>query len=497
MSRIMVVEDEALVGLELRETLTRLGYEVPPVVNNADKVIEEVLKQTPDLILMDIRLKGFTDGVDAATRIRSFSGIPIIYLTAYSTPDVLGRALKTDPSAYLLKPFDERQLQINIELALNRKKKTESINEKAFVASLLGSLQTPGIMTDQDWTIIACNAAAQEIVGAAASDTLTGQKLTRYLAFDELQKLKPGSFGSLTWKTDTRRLNLHVRLDRIPSMDPANGKLNLVILEKIDPREKKLMENVGKDINQEIFALLPDPVELRPGVEIAGTLLPSQSGSGDIYDIFSPDGRHQVFYLVDVMGHGTLSALFACMIHTMIRSLAEAEALKASRENRPCSISGLLNQVNQQYRRRESQIPFFTIAMGCLDTQTGKLSMVHAGHPSSILVDNHGIQHLKSASNIAMGVFEDMEFQEYNGTIAPGARILLFSDGFLDRYEDPADTSLASALLKVGNIAMEHATADLGICLQALLVNNNTTHISDQEEDASLFIVEYTGALPG
>ncbi len=104
--RILIVEDEPLVAMELKETLEDAGYEVPPAVGSADEVLQAVSQQRPALILMDIRLRSFVDGVDVATRLKLMPYVPVVYLTAYSTPEVLHRAEATHPAAFLIKPVE-------------------------------------------------------------------------------------------------------------------------------------------------------------------------------------------------------------------------------------------------------------------------------------------------------------------------------------------------------------------------------------------------------
>jgi CheY-like chemotaxis protein len=117
-ARVLIVEDEPLAGMELRESLERMGHEVPAVVGSADAVLPAVLAHGPDLVIMDIKLKSFHDGVDAVSRLRLMSDVPVIYLTAYPSQGSQDRALKTRPSAYLVKPVSDAVLAAEVERAL-------------------------------------------------------------------------------------------------------------------------------------------------------------------------------------------------------------------------------------------------------------------------------------------------------------------------------------------------------------------------------------------
>jgi DNA-binding response OmpR family regulator len=118
--RVLIVEDETLIAEELREQLSRFGFSVIAAVDTADEGIAIATRERPDLVLMDIRLKGEKDGVQAATEIRRQVDIPIVYVTAYSDRLTVDRARQTEHDAYVLKPFHRRELQSTIEVAMQR-----------------------------------------------------------------------------------------------------------------------------------------------------------------------------------------------------------------------------------------------------------------------------------------------------------------------------------------------------------------------------------------
>jgi signal transduction histidine kinase len=118
--RILIVEDERIIALNMRHQLTKLGYDVPNAVSTGDHALRRIEEAVPDLVLMDINLKGELDGIATATAIRQTSVIPIIYITAYSADETLARAAATNPHGYLLKPFSERELHAMIQVTLAR-----------------------------------------------------------------------------------------------------------------------------------------------------------------------------------------------------------------------------------------------------------------------------------------------------------------------------------------------------------------------------------------
>lgn len=125
--KILVVEDENIVAKDIQNSLKKLGYLVPTTVSSAEKAIEEIEENRPDLVLMDIMLKGHMSGIDAANIIKERFGIPLIFLTAYADDNTLNKAKITEPYGYIIKPFKEKELQTTIEMALYKHEKDAGI----------------------------------------------------------------------------------------------------------------------------------------------------------------------------------------------------------------------------------------------------------------------------------------------------------------------------------------------------------------------------------
>ncbi len=117
--RILVVEDNSIVAEDIVLSLKDLGYEVVEHVKTGEAAIQAAQSHRPDLIMMDINLKGQLDGIQAVEKINAESPTPVIYLTAYSDSKTFERAKVTGPAAYLVKPFVEKDLRISIELAIH------------------------------------------------------------------------------------------------------------------------------------------------------------------------------------------------------------------------------------------------------------------------------------------------------------------------------------------------------------------------------------------
>ncbi|HEY9651281.1 MAG TPA: response regulator, partial [Coleofasciculaceae cyanobacterium] len=116
--QILVVEDEKIIAINLKESLESLGYIVPGIAVSGEQAIEKSIQFHPNLVLMDIRLKGDMDGIEAADCIWDQLQIPVIYVTGHSDKGTLERAKITAPFGYILKPVKERELYVTIETAL-------------------------------------------------------------------------------------------------------------------------------------------------------------------------------------------------------------------------------------------------------------------------------------------------------------------------------------------------------------------------------------------
>lgn len=165
-TKILVVEDEAIVAESIRIKLKKMGYSVISTASSADEAIRKTGEYLPDLVLMDIVLQGEMDGIEAAGQIHTLFDIPVVYLTAYSDEKTLLRAKITEPFGYIIKPFKERELQVAIEISLfkhDMEKKLKERNE--WFSVTLNSISDGVIATDSKGCVIFMNTVAQSITG--------------------------------------------------------------------------------------------------------------------------------------------------------------------------------------------------------------------------------------------------------------------------------------------------------------------------------------------
>ncbi|WP_029898696.1 HD domain-containing phosphohydrolase [Desulfohalovibrio reitneri] len=175
--RVLVVEDEGVVSLDIRNRLKRMGMQVVGQADSGEEAVRLAVEQTPDLVLMDIMLAGEMDGIEAASRIRDSVGTPVIFLTAYADEATLDRAKISTPFGYIVKPFEDRELAINIEMALYKYKMDRRLRDnERWLDTTLRSIGDGVITTDQDGRVTFVNPEALRILGQDGEEWL-GQKL--------------------------------------------------------------------------------------------------------------------------------------------------------------------------------------------------------------------------------------------------------------------------------------------------------------------------------
>jgi len=196
-SRILVVEDEMVISLEIATTLRRLGYTVAGQAITGSDAVRMAAEVSPDLILMDIRLQDEMDGIEAASRIQHQSDVPIIFLTAHSDEATLERAIAISPSGYLIKPFKDRELYSSIELALHKHDIWQRIRPERMIREeipddILGFPDVSLLSISTSGVITRINPAASLMLGAERSDVVG----TRIIRWVRSRSSGPGSTGS-------------------------------------------------------------------------------------------------------------------------------------------------------------------------------------------------------------------------------------------------------------------------------------------------------------
>ena len=218
---VLVVEDESIVAKDIQNSLKKLGYNVPGVVSTGEDAIQAAGLHSPDLVLMDIMLKGEISGIEAAEQVRKNFDIPVIYLTAYADESTLSKAKVTEPYGYIIKPFKEIDLHTSIEMALYKhSKELEVKKERDLYSSIvLDSGQGDCIFVKSNSRLVKVKTADIYYVEALKDYVIIHTKDTRFTVHstmkDIMLKLNSKEFMRV-------HRSFIVRVDKIQAIEQNN-----------------------------------------------------------------------------------------------------------------------------------------------------------------------------------------------------------------------------------------------------------------------------------
>ncbi len=228
-SSILIVEDEEIVALDIACQLERLGYRVTGTARTGEDACRAVADARPDLVLMDISIEGEMDGVATAERIRQSTPIPVVFLTAYSDGKTLARAREVEPYGYIVKPFDQRDLQTAIEIALYKGEVDRRLRQnRDDLQAVLDAQRHGTLMLDPDGRAAFASRAARKMLGLQAAGSAGGPVETVL----RLNARQLGELQRMAAESPDARSKLPLTL-----ADGARGELHLEVEVADDPRD--------------------------------------------------------------------------------------------------------------------------------------------------------------------------------------------------------------------------------------------------------------------
>jgi DNA-binding LytR/AlgR family response regulator len=244
---IFIVEDESIVAKDIQNSLTKLGYNVVGIVNNGKDAVDKITELMPDLVLMDIMIKGDLTGIDVSTQIKEKINVPVIFLTAYADEGTLAKAKITEPYGYILKPFKEIDLHSTIEMAVYKHQKDAALlKERDFLYSLVENKDD----TSKDILFVKANSRLVKVllkdiyyVEALKDYVIINTQYARYTVHSTMKEIEK-KLGNVDFARIHR--SFIARLDKIQSIDSQN-----LILE----HDKKVIP-VGGSYREELMQKL-------------------------------------------------------------------------------------------------------------------------------------------------------------------------------------------------------------------------------------------------
>ena len=241
--RVLIVEDERNIAEDIKMSLWNLGYEVLGVVSNGYDAIQKVSELVPDLVLMDIELDGDMNGMEATAIIKRSLDIPVIYITSHVDQQTIDSAKMTEPIGYLIKPFEERELNVTLEMAMYKFEMNKILKESESKYRTLVETIDEGIGTvDQNENITYINRAGAQIFGDT-KEVLIGKNLKDYMTEDTFQTIL---------KQTTHRKNGRSGKYEVKIRQP-NGNIRYVVLTatpKIENNEYQGAFGILSDITE-------------------------------------------------------------------------------------------------------------------------------------------------------------------------------------------------------------------------------------------------------
>ncbi|GAB4254467.1 MAG: hypothetical protein Kow0079_10720 [Vicingaceae bacterium] len=243
--RIFVVEDESIVSKDIQQSLKKLGFEIAGAASSGEKAIEKIEETKPDLVLMDIMLKGEMSGIDTAEIVKEKFNIPVIYLTAYADEGTLSKAKVTEPYGYIIKPFKEIDLLTSIEMALYKHgKEVEVIKERDFLYSLVEQKEEGVMFVKSNSRLVKVNTADILFIEALKDYVVINTPTAKYTIHSTMKDIEK----KLSSKEFIRvHRSYIVRIDKIASIEQPN-----IIIEgnkKMIPIGGSYKEDLYKRIN--------------------------------------------------------------------------------------------------------------------------------------------------------------------------------------------------------------------------------------------------------
>jgi len=221
--RILIVEDEGLIARDIEDMVRNAGYEICAVVGTGKEAVEKAETTHPDLILMDIILRGAMDGVEAAEKIRERFNIPVIYLTAHTDENTLQRAKLTEPLGYTLKPVEQKELMTVMEMALYKHQMEIKLRERqSWLSTILQSIGEGVIATERFGNITFLNAVAEKLTGWNQPDSI-GKPLTSvlHLVDEDTGKLVRVSIPELFVNNSSNPFNGNIQIVNFVEKTPV------------------------------------------------------------------------------------------------------------------------------------------------------------------------------------------------------------------------------------------------------------------------------------
>jgi len=288
-TRVLIVEDEAIIAMDIESRLSRMGYEVVGKAGNGLDALRMAVEREPDVVLMDIHLRGDIDGVEAAARIKERTNVPLVFVTGHSDSGTLERAKRTEPAGYLLKPIQDDDLRVNLTIAFHNHQVAQELRDsEKWLTATIQSCTEAIITTTAEGAVETLNPQAEILTGIRQTDAVQqpltnilrlydlesklGKKSPAAAAFDEHQD--PGVMTALLEGPNSRQIPVEYSAAAIREKGRVMGAI--VTIRDISPRHRKFrraLEQTRMEAVSKVVAGIVRELETQRSAERAPNLL--------------------------------------------------------------------------------------------------------------------------------------------------------------------------------------------------------------------------------
>jgi len=460
-ARIMVVEDEGVVALQIRECLEGLGYAVPLVALSGEQAVDKLLETEPDLVLMDIKLPGRITGIEATRRIQGLLDVPVVYLTAFSDEETLRLAQETDSSGYILKPFDEKSLNAAIQMALARHRRTREARENAWwTTAVAESMMEAVLVCDVKGYMKFINPAAEALIGRRGHD-VREKRMPEVVQLVDAQRhtilpfpiTEPVFEGRSTLQGNCALLlgegrEIPVEFSASPLRSSEGTLFGILYVLRQTGVKEQIQGRVLKEL-EDIARLqrhaLPSADTVIPGYRCEWLFIPAAFGGGDAMGFMRLDDERLAVYSLTVPGRGVLSALFSLLLRTFLtphfdRGGVLVEKTCDRKGSRVLTPAEVVKALTARFFLREDSNPAFTLAYGVIERATGAATVVRAGHPAALHQAPDGTIDMIEPEGGPVGETPGADIPMAKVSLGAGDRLFLTGSGLVECASPTGET---------------------------------------------------------
>lgn len=454
---VLIAEDSRIQAKILEQFLHRAGFQVR-VAPDGIVALELAHEQMPDVVISDIempRMNGY-ELCRAIKEIPAMSHVPVVLLSTLSDAEDIIKGLDAGADNYVTKPYDPKYL----------------------ISRLKALLDTPIAPVDDDALELTVT------IGGRAYQVRSGRQQTLNLLVSTFE-------NAVEKNRELHRSNEQLALAKEQLMR-WNADLETLNSQLTQTNERMARSLATAARVQQ--SLLPHQDVSLPANTVAWKYQPCDELAGDFLNYFMLDDSHLALFVVDVSGHGTASSLLAVAVGRVLVPDVSATSLLARRDPFTGKIavtppSSVVGELNRRFPMAAQGELYFTMTYGVLDTRTGNLRYVSAGHPPMIHV-SEGTPRFLPGDNFAVGWIDDVEFDESQVTLRPGDRIYLYSDGLnevlSERDEQLGDDRLLDLIRGHVEMPLDQSITEL------LAAANHWASPNKPDDDVSILGCELT-----